>query len=382
MHDFHTRLTALRRDFHRHPELGFEEHRTKDVIANHLRHLGLEVHVGVGVIGVLRAGSGKRAIGLRADMDALPIHETSSHDYSSTTPGKMHACGHDGHMTMLLGAAERLANSPDFEGSVVFIFQPNEEHGLGAKAMLDEGLLAQHPIDEVYAIHNLPGAPLGQLSSRAGQICASESLFEITLNGQGGHASMPHTGVDTITVGAELVLALQTITSRKLPPGVGAVVSVTEFLTDGQRNVLPGRTILKGDVRARLPEDRNAVEHFMRQIASGIAATHGITAEISFNTEFIETLNAKTQTEAAYRAGRAAGCAVWQDRPPMSFSEDFAHFTAAVPGCFFLLGNGEDDPHGHPLHAANYDFNDDLLPIGAEVWVQLVHDRLPKRKDN
>lgn len=379
MSDFANKLTALRRAFHRMPELGFDEIQTKARIAAHLRELGVEVHESVGVVGVLRAGRGNRAIGLRADMDALPITERASHDYASQTPGVMHACGHDGHMTMLLGAAERLVKDGGFDGTVVLIFQPNEEHGLGAKAMIDAGLLSEYPIDEVYAIHNLPGAPVGQISSRVGQICASESLFEITIMGQGGHASMPHVGVDAITVGAEMVLALQTIVSRKLAPGAGAVVSVTEFLTDGQRNVLPGQAVLKGDVRARLPEDRTAVERFMRQMAGGIAATHGVTVDVQFNTEFIETLNAEVPTEAVYRAGEAAGCEVIRDRPPMSFSEDFAHFSAAVPGCFLLMGNGEDGPHGQPLHADDYDFNDALLPIGAEFWVQLVRDRLPTR---
>lgn len=381
MDDFHHKLSVMRRDFHRHPELGFQENRTKAKVAATLRDLGLEVHEGAGVIGILRSGGGNRAIGLRADMDALPIHEKSSHDYVSETPGTMHACGHDGHMTMLLGAAETLARARDFDGTAVFIFQPNEEHGLGARAMLDEGLLKRFPLDEVYAIHNLPGAPVGQVSTRPGQICASESLFEIAINGQGGHASMPHVGVDAITVGAELVLALQTIVSRKLAPGAGAVVSVTEFITDGQRNVLPGHALLKGDVRARLPQDRDAVAGFIQQIVAGVAATHGITATFRFNTEFIETINAPVPTEAVVRAARAAGLDAFGDRPPMSFSEDFAHFTAAVPGCFLLLGNGETGPHGQPLHAADYDFNDALLPIGAAFWASLVRDRLPARKD-
>lgn len=381
MTSFQGRLTALRRNFHRHPELGFKEDRTKAKVAAHLRGLGLEVHEGAGVVGLLRAGTGNRAIGLRADMDALPISETSTHGYVSETPGVMHACGHDGHMTMLLGAAERLAQERGFDGTVVFLFQPNEEHGLGAQAMIAEGVLERFPIEEVYAIHNLPGAPVGQVSTRPGQICSSESLFEIAIKGQGGHASMPQAGVDAITVGAEMVLALQTIVSRKLAPGVGAVVSVTEFLTDGQRNVLPGHAVLKGDVRARVPEDRAAVERFMRQIAAGVAATHGVEAEVSFNTEFVETINAVGPVESVYRAGEAAGCEVIRNRPPMSFSEDFAHFANAVPGCFLLLGNGEEGPHGQPLHAADYDFNDALLPIGAEVWVQLVRDRLPAGKD-
>lgn len=382
MDEHHKKLTALRHDFHRYPELGFQEERTKAKVAGFLRELGLEVHEGAGVVGVLRAGGGNRAIGLRADMDALPIRETGTHDHVSVNPDVMHACGHDGHMTMLLGAAETLSRTADFDGTVIFLFQPNEEHGLGARAMIDEGVLDRFPIDEVYAIHNLPGAPVGQVSTRPGQICASESLFEIEITGRGGHASMPHVGVDAITVGAEMVLALQTIVSRKLAPGAGAVVSVTEFLTDGQRNVLPGHATLKGDVRARLPEDRNAVERFMRQIVDGVAAVHGVTASMSFNTEFIETINAPAPTEAAVRAAGAAGLEAIGDRPPMSFSEDFAHFCTAVPGCFVLLGNGDTGSHGQPLHSADYDFNDALLPIGAAFWAELVRDRLPVRKDS
>ncbi|WP_271949043.1 amidohydrolase [Ruegeria faecimaris] len=381
MSDLENRMIALRRDLHRHPELGFQETRTKSVVAERLCALGIEVHEGAGVVGVLRSGGGNKAIGLRADMDALPITETSSHDYVSTSPGVMHACGHDGHTTMLLGAAERLAKDPTFDGTVVFLFQPNEEHGLGARAMIDDGVLEQFPVEEIYAIHNLPGAPTGQISTRAGIICNSETLFEITVKGQGGHASMPQTGVDAITVGSEIVVALQTVVARKLAPASGAVVSVTEFLTDGQRNVLPGNATLKGDFRARSPEDRNAIEGFMRQITEGIAAAHGIQASVSFDTQFVETINAPTPALAVYRAAEAAGCDLIKDRQPMSFSEDFAQFSAAVPGCFLLLGNGETGPHGQPLHASDYDFNDELLPIGAEFWVRLVQDRLPLRKD-
>ena len=380
MNDFETRLVQLRHDLHRHPELGFQETRTKGIVAERLLALGIEVHEGVGVVGVLRAGGGNKAIGLRADMDALPITETSTHGYVSGTSGVMHACGHDGHTAMLLGAAERLAKRPDFDGTVVFIFQPNEEHGLGARAMIDEGVLERFPLDEVFAIHNLPGAPAGQVSTRAGIICNSETLFEIAVKGRGGHASMPQTGVDAITVGAEIVIALQTVVARKLAPASGAVVSVTEFLTDGQRNVLPGKATLKGDFRARSPEDRLAVEGFIRRIAEGVAAAHGIEVAVTFDTQFVETINAAEPAEAVYRAAEAAGCEVIRDRAPMSFSEDFAQFSAAVPGCFLLLGNGETGPHGRPLHASDYDFNDALLPIGAEFWTRLVEDRLPLRK--
>ena len=381
MDEFHQRLTDLRRDLHRRPELGFQEDRTRTVVADQLRALGLEVHEGAGIVGVLRAGHGNRAIALRADMDALPIREATRHDYRSQNDGVMHACGHDGHMAMLLGAAERLSKDADFDGTVVFLFQPNEEHGLGARAMIDEGVLERFPVDEIYAIHNFPGAPLGQVLTRPGLICSSESLFEITITGQGGHASMPQVGVDAITVAAELVQALQTIVSRKLAPGAGAVVSVTEILTDGQRNVLPGHVTLKGDARARGGQDRAAIERFMRQIASGIAAAHGVSIEVTFDTEFIETMNADAPTEAVIRAARAIGLDTIPDCQPMSFSEDFAHFCAAVPGCFLLLGNGTDGAHGQPLHAADYDFNDALLPIGTALWAQLVRDRLPLRKD-
>jgi len=371
-------LIALRREFHRAPELGFREDRTKARVAGILKDLGLEVHQGVGVVGILKRGTSNRAIGLRADMDALPIVEKSTHGYVSEHQGVMHACGHDGHMTMLLGAAAALADDPGFDGTLVFLFQPNEEHGLGARAMINEGVLDRFPVDEVYAIHNLPGAPLGQISTRVGQICSSESLFEIAVYGQGGHASMPQAGRDVITIGSEIVQALQTIVSRKLAPGAGAVVSVTEFLTDGQRNVLPTTATLKGDVRARVPEDRETIARFIKQIAEGIGAAHGVTVSVAFNTEFIETINAKEPTQAVVRAALAQGRVTIADREPMSFSEDFAHFSAAVPGCFLLLGNGEDGPSGQPLHSADYDFNDDLLPIGAKFWVQLVRDRLPR----
>ncbi|WP_300015427.1 amidohydrolase [uncultured Roseobacter sp.] len=381
MTDFETRMTQLRRDLHRHPELGFKETRTKGVIATRLRELGLEVHEGAGVVGILRSGEGHGAIALRADMDALPITETSTHDYVSGSPGVMHACGHDGHTTMLLGAAERLAMNPSFDGTVVFVFQPNEEHGLGARAMIDEGLLDRFPVDEIYAIHNLPGAPLGEVSTRVGIICNSETLFEIEIEGQGGHASMPQTGVDAITVGAEIVLALQTVVARKLAPAAGAVVSVTEFLTDGQRNVLPGKAVLKGDFRARSADDRARIAHFVRQISDGIGVAHNVGISVAFDTQFVETINAGGPTEAVYRAAEMAGCTLVRDRPAMSFSEDFAHFAVAVPGCFLLLGNGETGRHGRPLHASDYDFNDDLLAIGATFWMQLVQDRLPLRKD-
>jgi len=225
-------LQEWRQDFHRHPELGFEEHRTSEKVAALLSSFGIETHRGLGqtgVVGVLQCGNGTKSIALRADMDALPVHEENNFDYSSTTDGVMHACGHDGHTSMLLGAAKYLADNGGFNGRVVFVFQPNEEHGFGAAAMLDDGLFEQHPVDAVYGMHNIPGMPLGEFATRSGPITASESLFEITIEAQGGHAALPHMGVDAIVVGSEIVSALQTIVSRKLNPGLNGVVSVTEF---------------------------------------------------------------------------------------------------------------------------------------------------------
>ncbi len=239
-------LQGIRRAFHQEPELRFQERRTRAKVAELLRSHGLDVHEGAGFVGVLRAATGNRAAGLRADMDALPIEETSRHDDPSQTPAVMHACGHDCHMTMLPGAAQTLAADPEFRGTVVFIFKPNEEHGLGAQAMPEEGFLDRFPIEKVYAIQNLPGSPVGQVSTIPGLICSSESLFEFAITGQGGHAAMPQAGRDAITIGAEIVQALQTIAVRKLAPGAGAVVSATGFLTDGQRNVLPGHATRKG----------------------------------------------------------------------------------------------------------------------------------------
>ncbi len=375
---FASKLRALRHDLHKHPELGFQEDWTKARIAGHLRGLGIETHEGVGVVGVLRAGSGNRAIGLRADFDALPIMEQNSFDYASQNSGVMHACGHDGHTAMLLGAAELLAKHPGFDGTVVFLFQPNEEHGLGARAMIDEGVLRQFPIEEVYGAHNLPGEPVGRVSTRPGLICSSESLFEIDIRGQGGHASMPHVGRETLVPGAELVLALQTLVSRKLPASSGAVVSVTEFVTDGQRNVLPGSTVLKGDARAGSPADRQVIEQLMRQIASGIAAAHDVEISVDFRTEFVEAINNADLSAALVAAAQANGLKIDGARRPMTFSEDFAHFATEVPGCFFLIGNGTEGANGRPLHSADYDFNDELLPIGANLWAELVRQRLPE----
>ena len=371
------KLTQLRHEFHQYPELGFQETKTKTKIAKFLRAKGLEVIEGVGVIGVLKSGSGSKTIGLRADMDALPIQETSKHAYSSKHPGVMHACGHDGHMTMLLGAAEELANGLDFDGTVIFIFQPNEENGLGAKAMLNEGILSSFPISEIFALHNLPGTETGRIITRRGLICSSESLFEISLKGQGGHASMPHVGRDTISVGSEIIQSLQNIISKKLAPGSGSVLSVTEFTSDGARNVLPGNSLIKGDVRSRNKEDRLEIKRLMSTTVEGISDAHEITGEVSFETEFVETINSSDQTEIVIAVAEELGLSLDKNCEPMSFSEDFAHFSNVVPGCFFLLGNGQTGCVSSPLHSSSYDFNDELLPIGVKIWSRIVRQILP-----
>lgn len=372
---------AWRHDFHTHPELGFDEVRTAARVAELLEGWGIEVHRNIGrtgVVGVLRRGAGSASIGLRADMDALPITELNSFAHASRHAGVMHACGHDGHTSMLLGAAQHLAQHGDFDGTVVFIFQPNEEHGEGAPAMIADGLFDRFPVDRVFAIHNMPGMETGAIAMRAGPMTASESLFEITINARGGHAALPHMGVDAIVVGAQIVNALQTIVSRKLNPGLNGVVSVTEFITDGRRNVLPGHAVLKGDARALTPEINETIETRMRQIVAGICAAHDVQGEISYNTIFPPTINSAAAVAMAASAGRAVFGAdnVQDDCAPKLFSEDFAHMAAAGQGCFLLLGNGTSGAHARTLHSADYDFNDAALAAGSSFWVTLVEQSL------
>ncbi|MGB3553828.1 MAG: amidohydrolase [Jannaschia sp.] len=374
-------MTGWRREFHAHPELGFDEHRTADRVAELLTSFGVEVHCGIGgtgIVGILQRGNGTRSIALRADMDALPIAERPGPDHASIRPGIMHACGHDGHMAMLLGAARVLATSGRFDGRVVFIFQPNEENGLGAQALLRDGLLDRFAFDQVYGIHNIPGMPVGTFATRPGPITASESLFEIAVEARGGHAALPHMGVDAITVGAEIVGALQTIVSRKLDPSVNGVVSVTRFETDGGRNILPGRATLTGDARALTPKINARIEDRMRRIVEGICLAHDVSGRVSYDVQFPATINAPDPTRAAVAAaiGTVGAAAVDTACPPKLFSEDFAHLAAARPGCFVLIGNGIDGRSGQPLHAADYDFNDAALGYGASFWVRLVEDAL------
>ena len=376
---FYEEMRGWRQDLHRIPELEFDLPKTSARVAELLESFGLEVHRNVGqsgVVGVLQRGNGTGSIGIRADMDALPIEEAHQFEHRSTHTGQMHACGHDGHMTMALGAAKYLSEEGQFNGRVVFIFQPNEEFGDGAAAMIRDGLFERFAVDRVYGMHNIPGMPVGAFATRAGPITAAESLFEIKIQARGGHAALPHMGVDAITVGAQIVGALQTIVSRKLDPAQNGVVSVTEFITDGRRNVLPGDAVLKGDARALTPQTNTSIEAAMRQIVQGIATAHGISADVSYETIFPPTINDPAAARATEQAARKMGLDVDGDCPPKLFSEDFAHMAAAVPGAFVLMGNGTEGHHARPLHSSDYDFNDDGLVPGSSFWSELVEQEL------
>lgn len=377
-------MTEWRRDFHRHPEMGFEETRTSRLIAERLTAFGLEVHTGIGgtgVVGVLRRGASNRAIGLRADIDALPIHEKNGFAHRSVNEGVMHACGHDGHAAMLLGAARHLADSGRFDGTAVFIFQPAEEHGRGAQAMIDDGLFERFGIDQVFGIHNMPGLPVGRLAVRTGPIMASEDNFEIVIHGAGGHASAPQQTIDPIVIAAELVLALQSIVSRGFSPLDAVVVSATELTTDGVRNVIPSTAWIRGDVRAFTPESQSRVEALMRRIAAGVCAAHGATCAVSYSNSFVPTINSAEATDlAAAAAGAVFGTDnVDPDCKPIGGAEDFARMLAVKEGCFAFLGNGGEAVQGRGLHGQYYDFNDDALPHGAAYWTGLVETALPAR---
>ncbi len=370
-----------RHDIHRHPELAFEERRTADKVAALLREFGLEVHQAVGrtgVVGLLRRGDSERALGLRADMDALLIQEQNEFEYRSRHAGRMHACGHDGHTAMLLGAARYLAEEGSFGGTAVFIFQPAEEHGAGARAMLDDGLFERFPVDAVYAIHNFPSIETGRFAVRAGPIMAAEDNFEIVLRGVGHHAAMPHLGRDPILVGAEIVVAMQSLVARRVNPMDNAVVSFTEFVTDGTVNVVPGNVVLKGDTRSLTLEVQDLIEANMARIVAGICSAHGIEHEFSYRRNFVPTINSAAEAKIAARiaAAVAGGENLIGDAGPVMTSEDFGYMLQARPGAYVLLGNGAGGVGGCSLHNPRYDFNDDILCRGADFWVALVESEL------
>jgi hippurate hydrolase len=381
--ELHGQLVTWRHHLHQHPELGFEEVHTSEYVADALTSMGLEVHRnigGTGLVASLTLGSSAAVVGLRADMDALLIHEDApGRAHASTVAGKMHACGHDGHMTMILGAAKLLTESRDFDGTVRFIFQPAEEHGCGAKAMIADRLFDRFPVDDIYGAHNMPGLPAGQIATRSGGIMASEDNFVIRIKGQGTHAARPHMGIDPIVIASQIVLALQTIVSRNLDPGLPAVISCTEFFTDGIRNAIPTNVVIKGDTRSYAPEVQAMLAKRMHEISEGICQMHGATCEFEYTHEFAPTVNWEQCTQVAIAAAtKVAG----KDRvnanvQPMMISEDFGAFLQVVPGNFVFIGNGENASQGGiPLHNSKYDFNDKVLITGARYFAEVARTAL------
>jgi hippurate hydrolase len=380
----HDGWVRWRHEFHRFPETGFAEQRTAARVSGLLQALGWTVAEGIGGTGVvasLTVGTSPRTLGLRADMDALAMQEQApGRAWASAHDGCMHACGHDGHMAMLLGAAELLARRRDFDGTVRLIFQPAEEHGRGAAAMLADGLLARFPIDEIYGAHNIPGLPTGHIATRVGGLMASEDNFRITVEGRGGHAARPQQTVDALLIGAEIVLALQTVVARSVDPRAAAVVSCTRFHTDGIRNAIAGRAVIEGDTRSDDPAVQALLERRIREIAAGIGAAHGARCTVDYTHDFAPTVNDRDCTAWAVRAAQAVAgaAAVEADTPPMMISEDFGRFLQVVPGAFVFIGNGDGGgPGSVPLHNPGYDFNDAIVPLGARWFAELARLRLP-----
>ena len=374
-------MTEWRRDFHRHPEVGFAVERTAAAVERVLRESGVETRrlADVGVVGILRRGTSPKMIGLRADMDALPVPEGNDFPHRSVHAGRMHACGHDGHTAMLLGAARRLARSGKFDGAAVFIFQPDEESGLGAMAMMEDGLFREFPVDRVFGMHNLPSLAAGQFAIRAGPIMACEDHFRMVIEGRGGHAAQPHLCADALVAGAAIVGALQTIISRVVNPALGGVVSVTGFETDGARNVIPGRVELRGDARAYSDETRREISGAMERIARGLCDAHrAALTDFQYEAKFEATVNSPAETDAAAAAARETAGEVDENSPPMMFSEDFGRMLAEKPGAFIFIGNGENSA---PLHSPLFDFNDDILTVGADYWTRLVERELKPPAD-
>jgi len=367
-------LAAFRHDLHRHPETGLTLPRTAARVAEVLEQAGLEVTRdvgGSGLVATLRRGPDDTAIGLRADMDALPITEANAVAHRSTIVGVFHGCGHDGHTTMLLGAALTLARDDTLARTVQFIFQADEENGTGAKAMIADGLFDRFPMASIYGLHNFPGTAVGQFLTGAGPFCAFEDNFEIAITGKGGHASMPEAGVDPIVVGAAIVTQLQTIVSRAVSARDHAVVSVTEFTTDGARNILPSHVTLLGDCRGYAPETSALIQRRMREIAEGVAAAHGARVDVTYSTSFRPLINDPACVAVAAEAAAEVGL-VDTTQGRYGFSEDFAEFLHHRPGAFVLAGNGVEGAYAMPLHNPGYDFNDALIPVGVAFWTALA----------
>ena len=382
--EFHADMAEWRHHIHAHPETAFEEVATSDYVAEMLSRFGIEVHRGLAVTGIVGTLAGAHgdgpAIGLRADLDALHIDEKNRFDHRSTVPGKMHACGHDGHTTMLLGAARYLAETRNFAGTVHFIFQPAEEHEGGGRVMVEEGLFDQFPMEAVFGMHNFPGMPVGKFAMRAGPAMAAADTFDITVQGQGAHAAMAYLGTDAIVAASAMVGALQTIASRTVDPIKSVVVSVTQFHAGEAYNIIPEDVVLRGTARSFEPEIQAAIEPAMRRIIDGIAAAMGVAAELDYRRGYPPLVN--HAGESAFAAGIAAdivGAGNVDTSPdPKMGAEDFSYMLNERPGAYIWIGNGPGES-GCSLHNPNYDFNDQALPLGASYWARLAETRLARR---
>lgn len=379
---FIEQLKEWRHFLHMNPESAFEEVNTSKYIALELTKMGYEVHTGIGKTGLvasLTVGSGKGVIGFRADIDCIQMQESSPLPYASKTANRMHACGHDGHMATLLGAAKLLSERRNFNGTVRLIFQPAEEPGKGALAMIEDGLFERFPIDEIYGLHNMPNLPEGTIHTRVGGIMASEDNFVIKIKGKGCHASSPHLGNDPLVIAAEIILALQTIVSRNASPLDNAVISCTEITTDGIRNAIPSNVIIKGDTRSFTPKVQALIEDRMRKICIGICQAHDAECSFEYTHEFSPTINWPEQTQTALQAAKnVVGVDnAYPDCAPMMVSEDFGFFMNEVPGCFVFLGGLNTDPdYMIPLHNSVFDYNDSILETGAEFFAEIVRLKL------
>jgi amidohydrolase len=376
-------LTEWRRDIHAHPELGFEEVRTSQLVAEKLESWGIAVTREIattGLVGTLRVGSSDRAIGIRADMDALPMTEANGFAYASQNPGRMHACGHDGHTTMLLGAAKYLAETRNFDGTVHFIFQPAEEGGGGGRVMVEEGLFDRFPCDMVFGLHNDTTLPVGTMTAVQGSVSAASDRFWIHISGKGGHAARPHRSIDPVVIGSHIVLALQSIVARRTDPLDSAVISITQFHAGSAGNVIPEGASLNGTVRTLLSHVQDEIEPLMRQIIEATAAAHGATAVLDYTRGYPPVVNAPDATErAALAAAKIVGAErVIRERPPGMGGEDFSFMALKVPGCFVRVGQASPDRANVPVHNPKYDFNDEILPLGSSLWAALVEQELPR----
>ena len=380
LEDLQGEMQEWRRDIHAHPEIAFEEHRTAQIVADKLESFGIEVETGIagtGVVGTLRKGMGNRSIGLRADLDALLINETNDFKYKSKNPGQMHACGHDGHTTMLLGAAKYLSEQGNFDGTVNFIFQPAEENEGGGRVMIEDGLFDKYPVESVYGMHNIPGMPVGSFAIKPGPIMAAFDIFNLKVIGRGGHAAMPQTTVDPIIVGTKIIDAFQAIISRSIDPQEPSVLSVTQFHGGDAYNVIPNQVEIKGCTRCFSPNVQKKLEDEMRQISESICKAYGADCEFHYEHRYPATINSE---EEANLAGQVAQEIVGEERVNLSpkpgmGSEDFAYMLQEKPGSYIWIGNG-DGEGSCMIHNPGYDFNDEILPIGATYWVKMAEEIL------